>query len=171
MDQGAGLQLAYGTRLGVLPEFWQALDCIWPNTFAGFSTRSREGNCFSILVTQWILRERDREYECIWLFSTPERGMDGVSILGKVWVSCFMLILSQGLKKKGLGHNDSYGTLQPLGILMKNNYIALIVNLQLKFLKIILQLMISPSLQCNIYSSTSLCKRKKKEPYILSSII
>lgn len=45
VDQGSGLQLAGGTGLGILPEFWQALDCIWPDTFAGFSTRPREGEC------------------------------------------------------------------------------------------------------------------------------
>lgn len=93
--------------------------------------------------------------------------MGGVSTFGKVWVSCFMLLSSQRLKQKGLVRNDSCGTLKPLGILMKNNCITLIVNLQLKFLKIILRLIISPSPQYNIGSSTSLCKREKKDPYIL----
>jgi hypothetical protein len=52
MGQGASSQLAFRKRLGVLPEFWQALDCIWPNTFAGFSTRSREGDYFLFSFTK-----------------------------------------------------------------------------------------------------------------------
>lgn len=70
MDQGAGLQLACGTGLGVLPEFWQALDCIWPNTLAGFSTRSRKGDCFFVFV--YIMNsEREIENVNVGLFSTP----------------------------------------------------------------------------------------------------
>lgn len=44
MDQGTSVQLARRARLGVLPEFWQALDYIWPDTSAGFSARPREGS-------------------------------------------------------------------------------------------------------------------------------
>lgn len=44
MDKGTSVQLASRARLGVLPEFWQALDYIWPDAAAGFSARPREGS-------------------------------------------------------------------------------------------------------------------------------
>lgn len=49
MDQGASVQLASRTRLGILSEFWQALDYIWPDPPAGLSTRPREGSCFCLV--------------------------------------------------------------------------------------------------------------------------
>lgn len=114
MDQGSGLQLAGGTGFGVLPEFWQALDCIWPDTFAGFSTRPREGECL------YFVYAVETENVNIGLFYFPEREVSRASkYSAKSLSSCFVLILSHGLKKGGPGLNDSFKTLKPLGILMK----------------------------------------------------
>lgn len=63
------MQLAGGTGLGVLPEFWQALDCIWPDTFAGFSTRPREGECLYFVYA--LETERKCEHRLV-LFSRKE---------------------------------------------------------------------------------------------------
>lgn len=85
--------------------------------------------------------EREVENVNVGLFSTLKwEWGEPVSALGKIWVSCFMLILFHGLKTKDLVVMIPYGTLKPLGILMKNNWMAIIINLKLIFLKIILWL-------------------------------
>lgn len=164
MDQGTSLQLACGTRLGVLPEFWKALDCIWANTFAGFSTRSREGDYFSVCLDNGYW---ERDYEC--RISRKGSGWNQSVLLKTFMFSTshsFFFSLFHGLNKKYLFLMVPYETCKPLGILTRNSCIDIIINLKLIFLKIILWLSMGPTSQ---FSFT--LRGKEKEPYILCLII
>lgn len=96
--------------------------------------------------------------------------MEPVSSLEKVWVSCFMLILSHGRKRMNLVLMILYGTLKPLGISMKNNCIV-IINFQLIFLSHFVALSVAHLLNVIYAIQLDFAKGKKKELYILCPVI